>query len=263
MITVLLWVGGIALAAPAKADTATDEARFLALTNPSRTAAGLAPVAVAGDLTALARRHAADMAAQNRLFHTPNLIGALPGWSQTGEIVGFGYLSIPAWIDVVHQDFLASPAHRGVMLSGAYTYVGVGVAYGSGKTWVTEEFGRPGAGGAPAPPPVTAPRPSRSRIVVVAARSPARGPGRRHGRPAASTAATAASARPAADDAPPPPPVIEETPIPPVPMALLTPMPAKVSVPHPSPPDWTGRMMLGLLAVGVGGSVHRRTAVGP
>jgi hypothetical protein len=91
LMAVLLCLAGVGVmsgAAPAGADAASDETRFLDLTNQSRVAAGLAPVALAGDLTATARRHSNDMAAQNRMFHTSNLIGAVPGWTMAGEIVG-------------------------------------------------------------------------------------------------------------------------------------------------------------------------------
>src|SRR5205823_14513565 len=113
-------------------------------------------------------------------------------WPQAGEIVGFGFLSIPAWTDVVHQDFLASPAHRAIMLNGAFTQVGVAVAYRSGKTWVTEIYARAGGAG-PAPPPVpAAPRVSRTRTVIIVPRP----------RPVVARSAPARTAPPA-----PPPPV--------------------------------------------------------
>jgi hypothetical protein len=227
---------------PARADVAGDEARFLALANRSRAAVGLGQVAVAADLTAVARRHSADMAAQHRLFHTPNLLRAVGGRPQVGEIAGMGDLSIPAWADVVHHDFLASPTHRAVMLNGAFTHVGLAVSYGGGKTWVTEVYARAGSGRAPA---VAAPRPSRSRTVVIEARP----------------------APPPPPPAPPPPttpptttaPLVEEAPPPPsVPAALRITMPAKVAARPSSGAHWEGRMMLGLLALAVGGSAHRR-----
>jgi hypothetical protein len=52
--------------------------------------------------------------------------------------------------------------------------------------------------------------------------------------------------------------VLEEVPKPSVPAAIGIAMPTQVAARRASAPYWEGRMMLGLLAVAVGGSVHRR-----
>ena len=41
----------------------------------------------------------------------------------------------------IHAAFMASPAHRALILSPSYHWVGVGIVYGAGGTiWVTERF---------------------------------------------------------------------------------------------------------------------------
>lgn len=146
----------------ARAAAAEDQARFLTLVNQSRAAARLAPVAAADALATVAATHAAAMAAQNRLFHTPSLVRVLAGWSAASEAVGDSDVPPTVWVDTVHRQFMASGVHRAVILNPAVTHVGVGVAYRSGKAFVTEVYGRP-AGGVSVPAVVRAPQPRVSR----------------------------------------------------------------------------------------------------
>src|SRR6476646_2940412 len=157
-----LWLGGAVAVPTARAAAPDDQARFLTLTNQSRAAAGLAPVAPAGALAALAARHSADMAGQNRLFHTPSLPRVLAGWSTPSEVVGDSDVPLPVWVDTVHRQFLASGVHRAVILNAAVTHVGIGVAYRGGKAFVTELYWRP-SGAIAAPAVVRAPLPRVSR----------------------------------------------------------------------------------------------------
>jgi hypothetical protein len=125
------------------------EAGFVARIAAERTAAGgLAGYSVADDLVAVARRHAARMASEGRLYHNPSLGSEVTGWTAVGENVGVG----PS-VDDIHRAFMASATHRHAILSGEYTQVGVGVEVGGdGTLWVVEVFRRPDVLAASPPP---------------------------------------------------------------------------------------------------------------
>ena len=57
------------------------------------------------------------------------------GWWAAGEIVGSG-----ASLSQVHAAFLASVGHNAVIHDKRWTHMGVGVAYGSGKWYVSVLF---------------------------------------------------------------------------------------------------------------------------
>lgn len=136
--------------AAALADAGSDAA-FVSRTNAARSSAGLRPYAVAADLTALARRQAARMAAAGALAHNPALASQVCCWTDLGENVGRG-----TSVDQVQSAFLASPEHRANILSARYTQIGVGTARGGdGRLYVDEVFRRPTGSvvAAPAPPP--------------------------------------------------------------------------------------------------------------
>src|SRR5437773_10440008 len=87
-------LGTLAVAGAASATDETDEWAFVALVNQSRAQAGLAPVGVLPGLRDMARRQSGQMAQQNLLFHTANLVptvaGVVPDWQRAGENVGQG-----------------------------------------------------------------------------------------------------------------------------------------------------------------------------
>jgi Cysteine-rich secretory protein family len=164
-------LGIVALPGLARADAAGS---LVQQANSARATAGVAPLAVSGDLAAAAARQAASMARSGVLAHTPNLSSAVCCWVAIGENVGEGPSTT-----VVHAAFLASPAHRANLLNSAYTQVGVGTAVDArGIVWVSEIFRRP-SGAAPAPkpaPPVTpvvthrpTPAPSAAHRAAVSA----------------------------------------------------------------------------------------------
>ena len=156
----------------ARADTGSDEARFLSLTNSLRSSKGLAPLAVDGTLVSVARSW--------------SLSSQLPsGWRKAGENVGKG-----GSVDALQQAFQNSPAHYQNLVDPAFNYVGVGVVYGAGgMIYVTVDFMQRGTASAPRPAP--APRPSNRRAPL----------------PRAAPAPLAAPApAPVAAPAPPPPP---------------------------------------------------------
>lgn len=161
---------GVLLAAAATAsagpdDPGADEATLAARANAERAARRLGGLRVAADLTAVARRHAQEMAASGRLAHVGNLTTEVGGWRKLAENVGTG-----ASPDEVHATFMGSPTHRNNILDPAFSEVGVGVAWRDGRIWVSEVFRAP-AGAAP-PPPAPAPAPAPAPPPSRPARAP-------------------------------------------------------------------------------------------
>lgn len=154
MLAVLLVCGAAVVVAGLPAEgrtggTVDDEAAFVAKIGAERAGAGLRGYSTAGDLIAVARRHAQRMAARGEPYHNPNLANEVTGWSMVGENVGKG-----SDVDTLHRALMASPAHRANILSSEFTQVGVGVARSAdGWIYVVQVFRRPMAAAAPAPPP--------------------------------------------------------------------------------------------------------------
>jgi hypothetical protein len=113
------------------------EAEFVAAINQSRSAAGLAPLTVHGDLVAGARAHTAEMIPTGTIFHSTSgqLASVTSGWSVLGENVGKG-----PNVSVLHRAFMESPSHKANIL-GDFDRVGVGVALDAeSKMYVTVLF---------------------------------------------------------------------------------------------------------------------------
>ena len=72
-LTILLLAGVVTSALAATPPDGQTEANFLSQTNAARAAGGLAPLNVASDLVDIARRHSAEMADSNSIYHTANL----------------------------------------------------------------------------------------------------------------------------------------------------------------------------------------------
>jgi uncharacterized protein YkwD len=159
------------LAATASTATAADSnaAAFVTRTNAARRAQGLPGYAVAADLAAVARRHSAEMAAKQSLYHNPNLGSEVSGWQVVGENVGTG-----GTVDSIHTAFMNSPAHRANILATDYTQIGVGtVTDANGRMWVTEVFRLPyRASVVTAPVTVRAARSATRTAPVTAPRRP-------------------------------------------------------------------------------------------
>jgi uncharacterized protein YkwD len=104
------------------------------LVNQERSWYGSAPLAVDGELQAMAREWAAELAWNGYLAHNPNLwIGGAWTW---GENVGYG-----GSISEVHGAFVNSWHHYMNMVDGAYNRIGVGVAYDDyGGVYVVQVF---------------------------------------------------------------------------------------------------------------------------
>jgi uncharacterized protein YkwD len=106
------------------------------MVNGYRAANGLGPLAEAGDATAKAQWHAAQMASAGTIFHSDLASGIQPGWRSLGENVGYG-----GSVDGVQASLQASAPHRANMLSGAFNQIGVGVAFGGdGRVYVCQVF---------------------------------------------------------------------------------------------------------------------------
>lgn len=149
------------LVVPAQADAGI-EGEFVRLTDRERAAS----LQVDAELTGIARRWSAKLAADGRLSHNPNLANEVKqDWGKLGENVGTGD-NAPQ----IHDAFMRSPAHKANIVDGEFTHVGVGVVIGEdGRIWVTEVFMRlrssakpphpaPDATPAPAPAAPKAPR---------------------------------------------------------------------------------------------------------
>ena len=118
------------------------EAQFIAKMNAARQSAGMAPYAVASDLSSIARQHSAEMASRQSLYHNPSLTSDVQNWRAVGENVGEG----PTVSDI-HTAFMNSPEHRANILDHDFTQVGVGVTVDkNGMVWVTEDFRQPMSG---------------------------------------------------------------------------------------------------------------------
>ena len=142
LATVLL----LSLAPPAAADTASDEARVVALIQDARAAAGAPPLPLHAGLTTVARTWALTMAAAGTISHNVG-IGSVVSASKLAENVGMG-----PTIDGIHQAFLNSLGHRTNMLDVGVNVMGVGVAYANGYVFVVQDYAK-----VPTPPPNSAP----------------------------------------------------------------------------------------------------------
>jgi uncharacterized protein YkwD len=128
----------VLVAGPASASS-SPAASLVAATNQARAAAGIAPLQVSGDLTAVATRQAHNMAASDALYHTPGLSSAVCCWVVLGENVGEGPSAAR-----LQAAFMASADHRANILRTSFTQVGIGYAIDQhGTLWVSEVFRRP------------------------------------------------------------------------------------------------------------------------
>jgi uncharacterized protein YkwD len=131
----------LAISAPsARADTTSDEAVFLSLTNQSRASVGLPPLQIDAAASSIARSWSQYMASTGQLAHNPSLVDQInasvtTSWTRIGENVGFGGDPYS-----LHGAFMNSPGHRANVL-GDYNRVGIGSTRDpSGRLWVTLDF---------------------------------------------------------------------------------------------------------------------------
>ncbi|WP_407335560.1 CAP domain-containing protein [Dietzia kunjamensis] len=140
----------IGFANPAPAGTAPTidpasaeyRAQLEGATNAARAAHGLAPLAVNGGLTAVATNWSGTQAAQNRMFHNPDVGAQIPaGWGHYGENVLQNHAH--ATPQQLVDQWMASPGHRVNLLNPGHTSMGVGAAVAAdGKLYATQVFAR-------------------------------------------------------------------------------------------------------------------------
>jgi hypothetical protein len=118
---------------------ASSAGAFVSDTNSARASNGLSGLSVAGDLSAVAQRHARAMANSGSLYHNSSLGSDVCCWQSIGENIGEGQSERQ-----VQNAFMNSAPHRDNILSSAYTQIGVGTATDShGTLWVDEVFRQP------------------------------------------------------------------------------------------------------------------------
>jgi uncharacterized protein YkwD len=119
-------------AAGAQARTlSSSEASLLQTMNSVRTSHGLAPLRVDVRLLRAARGHSADMLHRQYFAHGSVAGRALAQGARGpvfGEDLAWGTGATAQW--VVNQ-WLASPAHRAVLLRPGFRRVGIGIAFGT------------------------------------------------------------------------------------------------------------------------------------
>lgn len=108
----------------------------LRLVNETRSAHGLRPVVNHDTLEAKAQAWAQVLASRGSLSHSNLAEGAGPGWKALGENV-----AMAGSAEEAHRLFLGSPPHRDTMLSGRYSYLGVGVAEANGRVFIVQVYG--------------------------------------------------------------------------------------------------------------------------
>jgi hypothetical protein len=154
--------GSAAFAGAASASPAGDLA---SATNTARASAGLAPLSVNAQLSAVAQAWANKLAAANVLSHNPALQAQVSNWTVLGENVGMA-----GDVPTVQAAFMASPHHKANILDPRYTQMGVGSATsiypscGCPVLWVVVDFRRPAT--APAATAPVAPKPPVKTATV-------------------------------------------------------------------------------------------------
>ncbi len=133
---------------------ASPEHELLAALNRHRSAAGLAPLQLQGDIHGYARRHAADMAAAGRIWHGNVSAHAPAGWRRLGEAVASAE-TVQGLADAI----MGSPSHRALVLDRGFQWAGSGVAAGHGRLYAAvplmDHPDPNGTGGQQAAPPPT------------------------------------------------------------------------------------------------------------
>ena len=145
--TAMLLAGGLLPfnVSQARADTVSDEARYVELINQSRASEGLKPLAVHPALVDAARtwansmQSAWDPAANDicQISHNPNLRNAVnANWQKLGENVGCGDVNV----DELEQKFMESPKHRANIMDPAFDTIGIGIVMKGDVMFVTQQF---------------------------------------------------------------------------------------------------------------------------
>ncbi|MFI0897796.1 CAP domain-containing protein [Streptomyces sp. NPDC020983] len=133
-----------ATASPTKDTVAATRAAILSLVNQERSTAGCKPLTASSALDGLAQAFSDDMAARGFFDHTdPD--GDDP-WDRAKargitDLGGENIAKGQATAEAVMTAWMNSPGHRANILNCDYTTLGVGVHFGSGGPWWTQDFG--------------------------------------------------------------------------------------------------------------------------
>ena len=148
--------------APAGAADGHAEAEFVARINSIRQSHGIAPLAVYGELTGIARDWTDQMVANGNISHNGNLSNEVSAnWTKLGENVGMG----PDF-ETVMNAFVSSGAHYKNIVDPAFNYIGVGVSYDdSGQMYTTHDFMALDDGSSAPPPPPPPPAAQKQRAA--------------------------------------------------------------------------------------------------
>jgi uncharacterized protein YkwD len=145
-------VGPATVSAVDVASSATisaNESTMLTLLSKDRSAHGLVAARTDSRLMAIARARSADMAAKGYFSHTQpdgrNIFDILSEqgitWYAAGENIAWNTYSISQTTSVANSQWMNSSAHRAIILSSSYNYVGVGLAVASnGRNYWTAVF---------------------------------------------------------------------------------------------------------------------------
>jgi uncharacterized protein YkwD len=123
---------------------AAAEAEVLKLVNDERAKAGLGALSANSSLTRLAEAFSDDMATRGFFGHTDP--GGRSPWDRAAAagvtgLVGENIARGPADPKAVVKAWMADPGNRAAILNRDVKTLGVGVHYGPGGPWWTEEFG--------------------------------------------------------------------------------------------------------------------------
>ena len=136
LVAATMVVGSAIFAAGPAHGLTSHESAFLSLTNRERASRGMSKLAVAGDLTSLARAHSRRMAEDGAIYHRSRLSSGVSGnWRKIGENVGRGPSARS-----IHNAFMASSSHRTHILDRDYNQIGIGTAVKGDTIYVTEIF---------------------------------------------------------------------------------------------------------------------------
>ena len=121
------------------------EAQVLALVNQERSSAGCSPVTANAELTRAADNYSDVMARSGVMSHTgpdgstmtSRVEAAGYKWSTLGENIARGQADAAA----VMNAWMNSPGHRANILNCSFKELGVGVHFGDGGPWWTQNFG--------------------------------------------------------------------------------------------------------------------------
>ena len=168
ILALIMLIGAVLVPAPASAQNASDEARFITLVNEVRADNGLPPLVQNNELTQLSRGWAVAQrdgvcGEGNFICHAnPISEGVTQDWRKLGENVGTG----PS-LDPVMDAFIASPSHFRNIVDPDFTHIGVGVVWEGGRLYTTHRFMTLSAP-APAPTPTAAPTTTAAPVTTTA-----------------------------------------------------------------------------------------------